>query len=571
MTRRKFTRRGFLTGSVAATLGLAGCATLPNNTAPQALRPFEVAAEQQDATGPEPGREPDLLLRDFYTASAIPTSDYAAARAYLAPATAEQWDPSESTLIVDRLDVTTQAGSTDEQRTFRITGSVIGSLREGGSYVPENSIYEANVRMELVQGEWRITSVPSGVVMERMELRNQYEPHNLYYFDPTHRVLVSDRRWLFAGAEQLDSALLSLLLAGPSEQIAPAVDPILVPDANFAGKSEGVYRFSGLSGLDEQERNLFAAQLAWTLTGANIPAPYRFAADGAPLVAELGEVVPDDYAEFNPSSTLSAGAPLYALTDGRLYQVVSNQVEPIEGALGQLEDIESAAITVERTAAAVQRAGDESVLHITSGDGGVTETLRAATISRPTFEYDRNAAWVVVNGRDVVRVVRSAASAEVTQSDVNSAQLNALEGDISMLSLSRTGARVAMIIDGRLALGVVSRPPTGPKEIVNIVEIARDLGGSALSVAWQPDGSLLVGTATPETPIWRVEQDGSALFALPSANITAPVVSVAADSSTKYATDARAALQLPSDGGDNAIWREVPGLQGVRAAVIVAS
>ncbi|MDR7328699.1 MtrAB system accessory lipoprotein LpqB [Corynebacterium guangdongense] len=571
MSLGKYTRRGFLAASAATTLGLAGCATLPNNTAPQALRRFEDDAEESAVTGPEPGREPDLLLRDFYSASAIPVSDHAAARAYLAPETAEQWDPSESMLIVDRLDVTTQAGSTDEQRTFRIVGSVIGSLLEGGSYTPENSVYEASVRMELVRGEWRISSVPNGVVMERMELRNQYEPHNLYFFDTTHRVLVPDRRWLFAGEEQLDSVLLSLLLAGPAEYLRPGVDPALTPDASFAGKSEGVYRFSGVSGLDEKERNLLGAQLTWTLAEANIPAPYRFVADGAPLVASLGEVVPDDFAEYNPRSTLSAGAPLYALTDGRLFEVTSSQTKALANGLGQLDNLESAALTVAGTGAAVQRAGEESVLHITTAEGGSTDILRARTISRPTFEYDANAAWIVVDGRDVVRVVRSAASAEVTQSDVNSAQLDALGGDISMLRLSRTGVRVAMIIDGRVVLGVVSRPPNGPKEIVSVIEIARDLGGSALSVEWQPDGSLLVGTATPETPVWRVEQDGSSVFALPAANITAPVVSVAANSTTMYATDARAALQLPSGGGDNAIWREVPGLQGVRAAVIVAS
>ncbi len=571
MTRSKYTRRGFLTASAATTLGLAGCATLPSNTAPQALRRFEDGSEEPTVTGPEPGREPDLLIRDFYSASAIPVSDYAAARAYLAPDTADEWDPSDSTLIVDRLDVTTQAGSTDEEITFRVVGSVIGSLQEGGAYMPENSVYEASVRMELLRGEWRISSLPNGVVMERTELRNQYEPHNLYFFDPTHRVLVPDRRWLFAGEDQLDSALLSLLLAGPAEYLRPGVDPALSPRMSFAGKSEGVYRFSGMAGLDEKERNLLGAQLTWTLTGANIPAPYRFVADGAPLVASLEEVVSDDFAEFNPRSTLSAGAPLYALTGGRLYEVASSQMQPLAGGLGELENVESAAITVERTAAAVQRAGDESVLHITTGGGGSMEILEAGTITRPTFEYDANAAWVVVDGRDVVRVVRATASAEVTQSDVNSSELDALDGDISVLSLSRTGVRVAMIIDGRVFLGVVSRPPSGPKEIVSVIEIAGDLGGSALSVAWQPDGSLLVGTATPETPVWRVEQDGSAVFALPSANITAPVVSVAANSTTMFATDARAALQLPSGGGDNAIWREVPGLQGVRAAVIVAS
>lgn len=572
MSKKKLTRRGFLLSSAATSLGLAGCATLPNNTAPQALRLFEASTEESTLDGPDPDREPDLLLRDFYRASAIPAGEQAAARAYLTAGAAEQWNPSESTLIADRLDITTQAGSTDQQRTFRITGSVIGSLREGGSYVPENIAYEATVRMEREQGQWRISSLPNGVVMERTELRNHYEPHNLYFFEPTNRVLVSDRRWLFMGEEQLDSVLLSLLFVGPSEQLAPAVDPAVSGDASFAGRAEGAYHFSGLSGLDERERNLLAAQMTWTLTGANIPAPYRFTVDGAPLVADLEEIIPDDFAEFNPRSTLSAGAPLYALIDGQLFQVTDEDTTtPVDGEVGELEALQAAEITMEGTAAVVQEDGEESVLLITDENDTTTEILRAQTISWPTFEYDPYAAWVVVDGSDVVRVVRSTSSAEVTQSDINSNQLDAIEGDISVLRLSTSGAKVAMIIDGRVYVAVVARAPNEPRAVANVLEIARDLSGAALSLAWQPDGSLLVGTATPETPIWRVEQDGSAVSALPSGNLTAPVVSVAANASTMFATDARAALQLSTNGEDNSIWREVQGLQGVRAAVIVAS
>lgn len=104
--------------------------------------------------------------------------------------------------------------------------------------------------------------------------------------------------------------------------------------------------------------------------------------------------------------------------------------------------------------------------------------------------------------------------------------------------------------------------------MTNIVEVAPALRETALSLAWRQDGSLLVGTSMPELPIWRVEIDGSGASALPSGNISAPVVSVASSSSTIYATDAHALLQLPAS--DNTIWREVPGLLGVRSAAVVA-
>lgn len=564
-------RRALAAVAVVCALIVSGCVGLPTNTEPQALRPFETISHIEEDLGPEPGQQPDLLLRDFYRASATPTAHHSQARAYLTPPAAERWDSGTSTLIVDRLDITTQPGATSQERTFDIRGTVIGTLRDGGSYISENGAYEATVEMELVEGEWRISSLPSGVVMERADLRNNYEPHNLYFFDSTKRVLVADRRWVFSGEARLDTVLLAMLMQGPSERIAPAVTSVTPTRAEFIGEADGIYRFSGLEGMDVEGRSQFAAQLTWTLALANIPAPYTYEGGDGPLIPQKPQLVPDDFAEFNPRVGTSATAPLYALTDGRIYEIVANQATPLSGPLGQDGYLESADITAEGTVAAVRGEGDTSTLVITAPGGGVEEVLRANTISRPTFEFDPNAAWVVLNGSAIVRIVRSESTEEVAQIPVDTAALEEIDGEISMLRLSRSGSYVALIIDGRVYVGIVARPAAGGKSVVNVQEIAAELAGTALSVDWQPDGSLLVGTSALETPVWRVEQDGSSVAAISSANITAPVVSVAASTNTMYATDARAVLQLPAAGSENVIWREVPGLQGVRSVPIVAN
>ncbi|MGP6175187.1 MtrAB system accessory lipoprotein LpqB [Corynebacterium sp. A21] len=548
-----------------------GCTSLPSDTEPQALRSFAPVDEGGSDIEPQPGAEPDLLLRDFYTASARPAMDYEAARSFLTEDANQLWKPRASTLIVDRVDLITQAGSTAAQRTFAVRGNVIGQLAEGGSYQVENGVYEAHIEMEQVAGEWRISSLPEGVVLERTELRNQYQPQDLYYFDPDGRVLVADRRWVFAGHESLDTALISLMMEGPSANIAPAVSFGLPTSATFNGVQDGVYQFSGLAELDSSERLNFATQLVWTLAMANIPGPYAVEVDGLPISEEFPQLSTDDFAEFNPRSEVGAIAPLYALNQGSLLRVTSNQTSPVEGELGELRDIESADITSERTAAIVRRQGEDSVLALGGVDAQLQEVLRGNTITRPTFEHDHAAVWVVVNGDRVIRVVRSSTTGEVVQTEVNTAALGSIAGDISVLRLSHNGARVAMIIDGRVYTGVVNRPGTGDRRIVNVQEVAPQLAGSALALDWQPDGSILVGTSSPESPIWRVEKDGSAVSSLPSGNITAPVVSVAASPSTIYLTDSQAVLQLPVSGNESAFWREVPGLQGMRSAPVVAN
>ena len=158
----------------------------------------------------------------------------------------------------------------------------------------------------------------------------------------------------------------------------------------------------------------------------------------------------------------------------------------------------------------------------------------------------------------------------MSQIEVDKDAFGDATGAISVLRLSHSGVRVAMIIDGRVYLGTVSRPAPGERKITNLVQIAPSIGNTALTLDWQHDGSLLVGTSSPDTPVRRVELDGSEVTPLSAGNITAPVVAVASSTNNIYVTDSRAVLQLPSNGPSSTFWREVPALQGTRAAPVVA-
>lgn len=559
-----------LVGLLVTASLVTGCTSLPADTEPQALRSFAPVMGEGADIQPEPGAEPDLLLRDFFTASARPTMDHEAARQFLTEDANQLWDPQAVTLVVDRIDLVTQPESTDSERIFSVQGNVIGELVEGGSYQVENGRYMAEIQMEQVGGEWRISSLPEGVVMERTELRNQYQPHDIPFFEPSGRVLVGDRRWVYAGQDSLDTALLALMMEGPSAALAPAVTFQLPSEATFNGRQDGVYQFSGFSALDAEERQRFGAQFVWTLAMADIPGPYAVEVDGGPIAEGFETLETDDFAEFNPRAETGAIAPLYAVNDGTLLRVTGSETAAVEGEIGELDDLESADITTDRTAAIVRTEGDESSLWMGGVEEPLREVMNGATLTRPTFETDHSAIWVVVGGERVIRVVRSTTTGEFAQTEVNSNELADIDGEISVLRLSHNGARVAMIIDGRVYTGVVNRPGTDERRITNVQEVAPQLAGSALSLDWQPDGSILVGTSTPEAPIWRVEKDGSAVSSMPSGNITAPVVSVAASSSTVYLTDAQATLQLPVNDGDSTFWREVPGLESMRSLPVVA-
>ncbi|MDO5077250.1 MtrAB system accessory lipoprotein LpqB [Corynebacterium sp.] len=551
---------------------LVGCTTVPGDSAPQALRSFTPAQTSTAASGPAVGREPDLLLRDFFAASAVPTQRHQSARAFLTKRMGEEWDDQSTTMILDRIDLNAKPGASNDAISYVVRGTVVGSLGTGGVYRPDHGDYETVIELQREEGEWRISGLPAGVIMERSEMRNNYQPYHLFFFDPTEKFLVRDRRWVYNGQASLDTALISLLMEGPQGPLAQGVMTKVPKNAAFTGKHEGKYTFTGLGELDEEARHRFTAQLTWTLASAGVNAPYSVDFDGS----QETDITVEDVAEFNPNADDGAIVPLYALSSGSLYTVDSSRAAPVSGKFGTSGAIESADVSSSAgvTAAVLKRGEGEdrkSTLELARQDGQVTEALQARSLSRPTFEHDGTALWTVSDGKQIIRVARSTTTGELAQIEVDASELDNSEEPISVLRLSRTGVRVAMIMGGRVYVGTVARPTAGERKIVDVIEVAPTIGDTALTLDWQHDDSLLIGTASSEAPVWRVEVDGSALSSLPTGNVTAPVVAIAASANTVYITDSRAVLRLPTSAEGTAFWREVPALQGTRAAPVVAN
>ncbi|WKD57037.1 Lipoprotein LpqB precursor [Corynebacterium capitovis DSM 44611] len=557
--------------SAATAWAVSSCAALPSNTDPHVVRSYEPRDATEPVASPRPGSEPDLLLRDFFSASALRTTNFEAARGFLTSAAAEVWQPSETTIVVDRLNLNTLSGGSGERRSFSVQGDVIGELQPSGIFLPNRALYDATMELEQVNGEWRISSLPNGVIIERAELRNNYQPYNVYFLDAANSQLVADRRWVYGDRESLAGELLSMLVSGPATRLRPAVRYNLPAGAAYVGFEGGEYRFTGFSSMGEDDRLQFAAQVVWTLNNAGMTGPVTITADGDPLVSWVDEFTTADFANLDPLQGQTAGAPTYSLANGGLFEVSGGQAQAVSGAVGKADNIASADIARGGSVALVVGSEGDQRFELGSLEAEPSEVTRADNFTRPTFESDGAAAWVVADGRRVIRAVRSPATGEVSTSDITFDMPDGIDGTVSVLRLSRTGARVVMVIDGRLFTGVVQQGSSGQRSIVNVLEYAPDLGGTVIAADWNPDGSLLVGTNSAVAPVLRVEQDGSFTTTLSSGNLAAPVVAVASTSETYYVTDANAALQRPVSGApDDPNWREVAGLQGVRSLLIVA-
>ena len=564
--------------TAAVVLFVSGCSTLPSDTGPQVVGTYQ---RQEDSPGeviaPQPGDDPDLTLRDFYQASAVPGNDHEVARGFLTDTARGAWDASGDVMVVDSLDIVTapanKQSSKDNERAFTVRGTIIGRLKSGGAYVPENEGYEAVIYMKMQDDRWRVDGLPAGVVMERNEMRNHYAPQSLYFYKQSNDVLVPDRRWLYKGGEESESTLITLLMEGPSASIAPATRRAAGENVTYAGYDrEQGYQFEGLVDLDAHDRTLFAAQLVWTLSKAGHTGPFKVKADGGDLVEGMDSLSVDDFADYNPEESSTALSKLYALNEGNLLEVDDGVAEPVQSTLGSSGDVQSVDVADSGLVAAVRRkSNNDFSLQIGELDGQLQDAVDGPTLARPTFEYNGQAAWTVVDGDRIVRVVRSKTTGRISESEVDARSIDDIEGEISVIRLSHSGARVAMVIDGHVYIAAVAQSSSGDKRIVNAREVGPEVSGSALSLDWNMDGSLIVGTSSSQSPVWRIEQDGSSASTMPTGNITAPVVAVASSPTKLFITDSHAMLELPSTVMDETNWREVSGLQGRRSSPIVSN
>ncbi|HEY5856554.1 MAG TPA: MtrAB system accessory lipoprotein LpqB [Aldersonia sp.] len=569
---------------------LVSCASLPNSSTPEAIGTIDRAPANDNLAAPAPGREPDLLLRDFLKASTDPTDRHRAARQFLTPAASQGWDDGANATIVEKVDVLPES-RTQDHATYLIRANRVGQLQPGGVYQAQEGTLEARIGLTRTNGEWRIDDLPPGVIMDRPQFLNSYQRRSLYFLDPTGTATVPDPRWISAGREQLAGELIGLLIDGPKPPLASGVRNLLGekvslrgPITKADGRTESVgvglggirIDLAGVENYDAAARQLLAAQIVWTLANAEISGPYVLLADGKPLDGNH----PDgwttvDVATLNPLASDDVDLGLHAVAGGALVEVTDTRVTPAPGYFGTVSNLVSAALSRDGSyVAAVADTGRTApdaanALMVGSYDGGAFPVVDGTTITRPSWAADDSAAWAVIDGNRVVRAVRDADTGQVSLMDVGAGEVTAL-GRITELRLSSDGVRAALIVDGKVYVAVLVPQQGGGFVLTAPTPVAIGLASPALSLDWSTSETLVVARATPDTPVAMVSVDGSRLDTLPGRNLTAPVSSVDASASIEFVTDARAVFQLNNaDPETDRYWREVPGLAGQRAQAVL--
>jgi hypothetical protein len=500
-------RRLLAAASVAlVSLLAAGCASIPTSGPVQQGDPVVATDSAGDfdilVEGPTAGASQEQILEGFLEAALSPRGNYRVAKEFLTPAFADEWQAG-AVATIDVLADREQEAVDDT--TWRVEATPAASLSSNGQYEEPDSSTPIllDYRFEQVEGEWRISNAPTGILIDEVGFSQVFRKYTLYFFDPGYRNLVPDVRW-YAGRESAQTSIVQALLGGAAEWLAPGVvsafpegvelDPAAVPvTGGVASVSLAGAALDNLSTVQRMQAQLDASLIGvrnitsvdLTLNGADPDAP--------PLAPE-----PPTNQRVDPRSVVFDGETFgYLATSGEGVDPiggVSDQVvalAPIGASLGP--DAESAAV---RSADGVWivRSGEES-LFLDPRDGLVTPAIDGEGVvwSVPSGLPDQ-LAWFAPDGTTAQVPVPWSGSS------------------IAAIEVSRDSTRiVALLADGGRTHFVVASIDRGddgrPVGLGPVALDLADISGTPLDVAWLDSRTVASLTALPDGTTHIITQE----------------------------------------------------------------
>ncbi|MGH3878389.1 MAG: LpqB family beta-propeller domain-containing protein [Actinophytocola sp.] len=573
------TRRRTLVSLLLSVLVLAGCANIPEESTPHAVRDDN---EQPAGTVDGPTKDLDAfdLVREFIHRSGNPE----AAAMYLTDKGKQGWNGEATpTIILDTFDTVpvrtpTPGGEKDpgaestDVETVVLEVTPVGRLGADHAFVPtiEDKGYNVTVRLQ-PDGQWRIDSPPPTMFVPISDFEASYRAVTVYYFDNDLRVTVPDLRYVAAEPiSGLPARVINVLLSGPSDTMARSVrSPLegIGTRTNVVPDPDGtlVVDLKELGDKSTEQREQIATQIVLSLQTVT-SSRLRLRADGQDLIPGRRDWRLGDLKVYDAPTKPGSDQPGLVAADGRLRSLHDGQ--PVPGPAGDGEyDVRSAAQSIDggQLAAVVQTSAGPRLRVGRYGEVMQQVNLEARTMTRPTWllstsnEVATKEFWTVADG-NVVRVVRQA-DGTWKALQVNASELTDF-GPITELRLSRDGTRAAAVAKGRLVVASVERDNDSvslrsPRRLqpINVVQ--------AIGVDWLSQDTLVVATKQGALPVASMSVDGLKLEVFDRNNLQLPIKSIAAAPDRDViVADSAAVSSVPGVGQ---LWRQHAHGQGPNA------
>ena len=538
---RPGTGRGRTAYAVAgAVLLLVGCSGIPRDGEVHSVRPVVAPEDRGELDrGPRNGpvfrrfpppplnASPEQVVRGFIDAHADLEPEQLVARQYLAPDTL--WDASEQVTVFTGERAFSLQPAGDERQEVAVTLTPIATISRQGEFTPvEQRQSVVRFGLRLVAGQWRLDTLPDGLLLSESGLASAYRRTVRYYPGPDRRRLVPDLVLLPRGSASAVTSAVSSLLDGPTPRLAPAVRSAVPESTEVIGAvpvidgTATVTLSRAADNVSPDARAAMVAQLVWTLTepGLGVSSVVLRVEDRRMVLPDGRTGQPQsrsDWAGFDPDPS-SDSTRLYFLQSGRLQSAERGQTNEVRSEPGRLRDI-----AVSRSAAllaAVRRNADgaESLL-VGALSGTLPTLLTGQRILSPSWDSDGDRVWVLRDAGGRRTLVSVPASA--TPNGIQPVAVELPSGAVlEAVRLSPEGARAAVI----LRIGTVRQAWVGRVEradgrpALRALRPLRPGSREVTSVVWETATRLLLADATG---IGRVDVDGFDPVAVPSDGLPA--------------------------------------------------
>jgi Lipoprotein LpqB beta-propeller domain/Sporulation and spore germination len=274
---------------------LAGCVTVPTSGHVQSVNVTQGGTGggqsylQPIPVPPGHGWSPQQIVSGFLAANASFANGHAVAREYLTPPASRTWHPGWAvTVFGQNPSIVTPvrspySGKTAATTVVEVSGPVLGSVSDSGQYaISPQGQASAPEKFQLVRqgGEWRISNLPSVVLLTQADFVHVYQPRNIYFFDPAMQVLLPDPVYVPQEATPADlvTQLLQVLLAAPSGWLLDAAQTAFPAGTRLLNVSldggTAIVNLSGrVAGVSDETLRRMSAQLLWTLAGSSADQP----------------------------------------------------------------------------------------------------------------------------------------------------------------------------------------------------------------------------------------------------------------------------------------------------------
>ena len=490
---------------------------------------------------PAAGYDQRQIVEGYLRATSNYQPNYSVARQFLTKAAAERWSPEDGASIYNG-----SAGVSDE--TVRLEGQLVGSLAPDRTYTAQDEPLSVDFHLVREDGEWRIDKPPHGLMVAEYSFDRFYQAYQVYFIG-NGSSLVPERIYLptLRNPANVASALMTALLAGPSDWLAPAVESAIPLDTSLTLGSVTITNSIAEVALSEAvltlpdpRRSLMAAQIVYTLKQApgvkgvlitvNQQRYRVLESDPTSMVIAVDAFSRD----IDPVPFVS-GDQLYAVSNGTVQLVTATSDTPTassaNGDLGQPRlGVNSLAVSTNGTDLALVTRNRTELRRAQASTGDVTTLISGLSdLLRPQFtRYGEVWALGRQNGKQRMwlftteEVKDTEKEIAVTTIDVDAPVLE--QAEITAFRISPAGSRMALVRKTRTGYELgLARIIRGDKVITVDEWRSIDLtlaGGTKVTqisdLAWlDANELLLLGAASKDAalaPI-RVMSDASQISA----------------------------------------------------------